>query len=91
MRPTESESRRLAWRTGSAGVTAGQELRLAALVFIGMRANVKLFRRKAAECERLAVLVADPKLRSTYQDLAVQWRQMAEQLEELEGRTTGRQ
>ena len=51
---------------------------------VGERAQVCL--RKAAECERAAVLAIEPRLQAMYHDLARQWRQMAAQSEELEQR-----
>ena len=41
-------------------------------------------RKKAIECERGAVLATDPAVRLIYADLARQWRDMAEQAEDLE-------
>ena len=42
--------------------------------------------KKAAECERMAVLVSDETIRSVYLDLAKQWLRMAKDAEELERR-----
>ena len=44
-----------------------------------------IFLNKAAECER-ALLVTDGTTRSMYLELMKQWRQMAEEIEELERR-----
>ena len=45
---------------------------------------------KAAECDRAAVLAAEPNIRTTYSNLAKQWRECAAQVEALErlGRTS---
>jgi len=40
--------------------------------------------RKAAECERAAVLAIDPRTQATYRDLARQWREMVDQCEDLD-------
>jgi hypothetical protein len=45
-----------------------------------------IFLNKAAECERTALLVTDGTTRSMYLGLMKQWRQMAEEVEELERR-----
>ena len=41
---------------------------------------------RAAECERGAVLATEPNIRTTYSDLAKQWRDLAAQIEALERR-----
>ena len=51
---------------------------------MGERTEICL--KKAAECERMAVLVSDETIRSVYLHLATQWRRMAEDVEELERR-----
>jgi hypothetical protein len=46
--------------------------------------------RRAAECERAAVLAIDPGTQATYRDLARQWREMVEQYEDLDRLRGGR-
>lgn len=41
-------------------------------------------RKKALECERRAVLATEETVRATYLDLAHQWRDMAEHVENIE-------
>jgi hypothetical protein len=43
-------------------------------------------RKRALECERKAVLATEQTARNTFQDLALQWRMMAQEAEELERR-----
>ena len=54
--------------------------------FDDMNEQAKVCQRKAAECERSAVLATDPREQAMYRDLARQWHEMAEQSEELERR-----
>lgn len=51
-----------------------------------MRGRAEACRRKALECERRAVLATEDAARALYLDLVHQWREMAEQAEELERR-----
>ena len=46
--------------------------------------QAKLCREKAADCERRMLLATDPAVQKTYRELANQWREMADQAEELE-------
>jgi hypothetical protein len=48
--------------------------------------QVKASILKAAECERAAVLVTDDGMRKVYQDLALQWLEMARQAEFFKNR-----
>jgi hypothetical protein len=41
---------------------------------------------KAAECERRSALASDEAIRKTYLDLAIQWRSMANQAQDLQRR-----
>ena len=50
----------------------------------GMREQARACLRRAAECERAAVLAIDPGTQATYRDLARQWREMVEQYEDLD-------
>jgi hypothetical protein len=49
-----------------------------------MNEQAEACRRKAAECERAAVLATQPAVQAIYRDLARQWLEMAEQSEDLE-------
>jgi hypothetical protein len=51
-----------------------------------MNDRVETCRRKAADCTRAAILATDKDTRLMLLDLAKQWREMAEQAEELEKR-----
>ena len=51
-----------------------------------MRGRAEACRKKALECERRAVLATEDAARALYLDLVHQWREMAEQAEELERR-----
>jgi hypothetical protein len=42
------------------------------------------YRERAAECEALAAVTADPKFKATYEDLAKRWRDLARQVDTLE-------
>jgi hypothetical protein len=50
----------------------------------GMRERARACLRRAAGCERAAVLAIDPHTRATYRDLARQWREMVEWYEDLD-------
>ena len=52
--------------------------------FHDMSEQAEACRRKAAECERAAVLATRPDMQAIYRDLANQWREMAEHSEDLE-------
>ena len=47
------------------------------------------FLRKAEDCERRAALAADERTRHTFEELARDWRRMAEQADALERRLAG--
>jgi hypothetical protein len=49
---------------------------------MGKRADE--YRERAAECEALAAVTADPKFKATYEDLAKRWRDLARQVDTLE-------
>jgi hypothetical protein len=49
----------------------------------GMSEKAQACLQNAAQCERAAVLAAEPDARATYRDLARQWREMVEHYEEL--------
>ena len=49
-----------------------------------MSEQATLCRKKAADCERWMLLAADRAVQKTYRELANQWREMADQAEELE-------
>jgi hypothetical protein len=51
-----------------------------------MNDRVKTCRRKASDCLRAATLATGKDTRLMYLDLAQQWRQLAEQVKELERR-----
>jgi hypothetical protein len=49
-----------------------------------MASHSEMCRQKALECERRAALATEPNIRETFVDLARQWRDMADQAEELD-------
>jgi len=51
---------------------------------MGKQADV--CRKKAAECERMAILAIEPEKRAMYAQLAAQWREMSEQAERFDRR-----
>jgi hypothetical protein len=51
---------------------------------MGKQADV--CRKKAAECERIAILAIEPEKRAMYTQLAAQWREMSEQAERFDRR-----
>jgi hypothetical protein len=51
-----------------------------------MNRQAEKCRKRALECERKAVLATEKMARDTFRDLALQWRTMAQQAEELEWR-----
>jgi hypothetical protein len=48
------------------------------------KARAKACREKAAESARAALSAPDPDIKASYQDLAMQWRELAAFLEELD-------
>jgi len=51
-----------------------------------MNPQAERCRRKALECERQAVLATEQTARDMFRDLALQWRTIAQEVEELERR-----
>jgi hypothetical protein len=49
----------------------------------GMSQRIQEYRARAIECDRLARLAKDPGVGSAYRDMAIQWREMADQVEDL--------
>ena len=49
-----------------------------------MSEQVEICRKKAAECERAAIMATKANVRKSYANFAIQWREMAEQAEEFE-------
>jgi hypothetical protein len=47
-------------------------------------------KRRALDCERRATLATEPNDRSTYADLARQWRETADQAEDLDRKKIGK-
>jgi hypothetical protein len=50
------------------------------------KSRSKACRIKAAECARVALTATDPDIKASYQELAMQWRELGAQAEELDGR-----
>ena len=51
-----------------------------------MNPQAEKCRKRALECERNAVLATEKIARDTFRDLALQWRMMAKEAEDLERR-----
>ena len=51
-----------------------------------MNSQAEKCRRRALECERKAALATEKTARDTFRELAVQWRMMAKDAEDLERR-----
>jgi hypothetical protein len=50
------------------------------------KARAKVCREKAALSARAALAATDPDIKASYQDIAIQWRELAAQLEDTEDR-----
>lgn len=50
------------------------------------KSRSKACRIKAAECARVALTATDPDTKASYQELAMQWRELGAQAEELDER-----
>jgi len=48
-----------------------------------MSERAEAYRKKMTECQRLAMAASDTTIRQIYLDLAQQWRELAEQAEQL--------
>jgi hypothetical protein len=48
-----------------------------------MSERAEVCRKKVTECQRLAMATSDTAVRQMYLDLAQQWRELAEQAEQL--------
>jgi hypothetical protein len=49
-----------------------------------IKSRSKAYRVKAAECARVALTATDPDIKATYQELAMQWRELAVQAGQLD-------
>jgi hypothetical protein len=61
------------------------------LSFACMGYRSEAYRRRAEQCERAAARVRDPDIRSMYLTIALRWRRMAEQQEQIEALSEYRQ
>jgi hypothetical protein len=48
-----------------------------------MSERAEVCRKKATECQRLAMAASDPAIRQVYLDLTQQWRELADQAEQV--------
>jgi hypothetical protein len=81
---TEQRVDKTALEVGNGTSLASPLYQIAQWVLGAMGSRAEQYRAQAAQCETAAAAAHDPKIKTTYADLAKQWRDLARQVDTLE-------